>query len=151
MTRAKAITWDNLELRAPAFVGGARGLRGGGARARRPRRPGAPAGLPAVPARGMEVPNRFVVSPMCQYSAEDGLPGDFHLVHYGARGMGGAGLLFTEMTCVSPEARITPGCTGLWNDAQEAAWTRIVGFVHAQGRRAWRCNSATPGGRARRG
>ena len=65
------------------------------------------------------------------YSAEDGLPGDFHLVHYGARGMGGAGLLFTEMTCVSPEARITPGCTGLWNDAQEAAWTRIVGFVHA--------------------
>ena len=81
----------------------------------------------------MALANRLVVSPMCQYSAEEGLPGDFHLVHYGARGMGGAGLLFTEMTCVSPDARITPGCTGLWNDAQEAAWTRIVDFVHAHG------------------
>jgi anthraniloyl-CoA monooxygenase len=134
MTRAKAITWDNLELRAPAFV---RQVQQTFAQEERTR------GIPADPARppafqpfrlrGMELPNRLVVSPMCQYSAEDGLPGDFHLVHYGARGMGGAGLLFTEMTCVSPEARITPGCTGLWNDAQEAAWRRIVGFVHAQG------------------
>ena len=59
------------------------------------------------------------------------MPGDFHLAHYGARAMGGAGLVFTEMTCVSPEARITPGCAGLWNDAQQAAWTRIVQLVHA--------------------
>jgi anthraniloyl-CoA monooxygenase len=65
------------------------------------------------------------------YSAVDGLPGDFHLVHYGSRAMGGAGLLFTEMVCVSPEGRITPGCAGLWNDVQEAAWARIVGFARA--------------------
>jgi anthraniloyl-CoA monooxygenase len=68
---------------------------------------------------------------MCQYSAHDGLPGDWHLVHYGARAIGGAGLLFTEMTDVSSEARITYGCTGMYNDAQEAAWKRIVDFVHA--------------------
>jgi len=72
-----------------------------------------------------------VVSPMCMYSAQEGVPGDFHLVHYGSRATGGAGLIFTEMTCVSRDARITPGCTGLWNDEQEAAWRRIVDFVHA--------------------
>ena len=68
---------------------------------------------------------------MCQYSAVDGVPGDWHLVHYGARAIGGAGLMFTEMTNVSAEARITYGCTGMYSDAQEAAWTRIVDFVHA--------------------
>jgi anthraniloyl-CoA monooxygenase len=83
--------------------------------------------------RGLTLSNRVVVAPMCMYSATEGLPGDFHLVHYGSRGTGGAGLLFTEMTCVSADARITPGCTGLWNDAQEAAWRRIVDFVHAGG------------------
>jgi anthraniloyl-CoA monooxygenase len=67
---------------------------------------------------------------MCLYSAEDGLPSDFHFQHYAARAMGGAGLVFTEMTCVAPDARITPGCTGLWNDAQESAWTRLVDFTH---------------------
>src|SRR5438309_906906 len=72
-----------------------------------------------------------VESPMCMYSAKDGVPGDFHLVHYGSRAIGGAGLIFTEMTCVGRDARITPGCTGLWNDEQQAAWTRIVDFVHA--------------------
>jgi anthraniloyl-CoA monooxygenase len=81
--------------------------------------------------RGLTVPNRVVVSPMALYSAQDGLPGDFHLVHFGARALGGAGLLYTEMTCTSPEARITPGCAGLWNDAQRDAWKRIVDFVHA--------------------
>ena len=85
----------------------------------------APLGL-----RGMLVPNRVVVSPMAQYSAEEGVPGDWHLVHYGSRAVGGAGLVFTEMTCVSPAGRITPGCTGLWNDEQAAAWRRIVDFVH---------------------
>ena len=79
----------------------------------------------------LTVPNRVVVSPMAMYSALDGMPGDFHLVHFGARALGGAGLLYTEMTCPSPEARITPGCAGLWNDAQQAAWARIVDFVHA--------------------
>ena len=68
---------------------------------------------------------------MCQYSAKDGLPDDWHLVHYGSRAIGGAGLLFTEMTCVSAQARITPGCTGMYSDAQEAAWKRIADFVHA--------------------
>ena len=81
--------------------------------------------------RGMTVPNRVVVSPMAMYSAQDGLPGDFHLVHFGSRALGGAGLLYTEMTCTSPDARITPGCAGLWNDAQRDAWKRIVDFVHA--------------------
>ncbi|MDP2825025.1 MAG: bifunctional salicylyl-CoA 5-hydroxylase/oxidoreductase [Sulfuritalea sp.] len=83
--------------------------------------------------RGMTLANRVVVSPMCMYSAEEGMPTDFHLVHYGSRGMGGAALLVTEMTCVAPDARITPGCTGLWNDAQTGAWKRIVDFIHANG------------------
>ena len=82
--------------------------------------------------RGMTIPNRIVVSPMATYSAVDGVPNDFHLMHYGERAIGGAGLLFTEMTCVSPEARISPGCTGLYDKAQEAAWTRLVEFVHAR-------------------
>ena len=81
--------------------------------------------------REMKLANRAVVSPMCMYSAKEGVPGDFHLVHYGSRAIGGAGLIFTEMTCVGRDARITPGCTGLWNDEQEAAWRRIVDFVHA--------------------
>ncbi len=83
--------------------------------------------------RGLTLANRVAVSPMCMYSAVEGVPGDFHLVHYGSRGTGGAGLLFTEMTCVAPDARITPGCAGLWSDAQQAAWARIVAFVHAHG------------------
>jgi anthraniloyl-CoA monooxygenase len=131
MTRSKAITWDNLQLRAPEFVAETQAVFAGEARA---------AGMPASDAkppmfqpfalRDMQIANRVVVSPMCMYSAEDGMPGDFHFSHYTARAMGGAGLVFTEMTCPAPDARITPGCTGLWNDAQEAAWKRIVGFVH---------------------
>jgi len=84
--------------------------------------------------RGMSLENRVVVSPMAQYSAVDGVPGDWHMVHYGSRAVGGAGLLFTEMTCVGPEARITPGCTGLWNEVQGDAWRRVVDFVHAHSR-----------------
>ncbi|WP_341991793.1 bifunctional salicylyl-CoA 5-hydroxylase/oxidoreductase [Azorhizobium sp. AG788] len=80
--------------------------------------------------RGTTLPNRVVVSPMAMYSATDGLLGDFHLVHLGARAMGGAGLVFGEMTCVSPDARITPGCLGLWNEDQAAGWRRLVQFVH---------------------
>jgi anthraniloyl-CoA monooxygenase len=81
--------------------------------------------------RGMTLSNRVVVSPMCTYSAADGMPGDFHFQHYTARGLGGAALVITEMTCVSADARITPGCAGIWNDEQQAAWKRIVDFVHA--------------------
>ncbi len=83
--------------------------------------------------REMRLDNRVAVSPMCMYSAKEGVPGEFHFVHYGSLALGGAGLLFTEMTCVSPDARITPGCAGLWNDAQGEAWTRIVSFAHRSG------------------
>jgi anthraniloyl-CoA monooxygenase len=134
MTRSKAITYDNLALRAPDFVRMidkvvARDVQSAGF--------DVDMAKPEVPMfqpfrlRDMTVANRVVVSPMCQYSARDGLPGDWHMVHYGSRAIGGAGLMFTEMTDVSELARISPGCTGMYNDAQEAAWTRIVDFVHA--------------------
>jgi anthraniloyl-CoA monooxygenase len=134
MTRSKAITYDNLRLRAPAFVDEIDRAVAEDVRAQ-----GFPADTlrPVVPMfqpfrlRGMTLANRVVVSPMCQYSAVDGAPGDWHVVHYGSRAIGGAGLLFTEMTDVSADARITYGCTGMYSDAQEAAWTRIVDFVHA--------------------
>jgi 2,4-dienoyl-CoA reductase-like NADH-dependent reductase (Old Yellow Enzyme family) len=77
--------------------------------------------------------NRIAVSPMCEYSAVDGLPNDWHLVHLGSRAVGGAGLVFTEATAVSPEGRISPADTGLWNEAQQAAWARIAAFIAAQG------------------
>ena len=81
--------------------------------------------------RGVTFPNRVVVSPMAVYSAKDGMPNDFHLVHLGARALGGPGLVFAEMTCVSPDARITPGCLGLWNDAQRDGFNRVVDFIHS--------------------
>ncbi|MEO8802568.1 MAG: NADH:flavin oxidoreductase/NADH oxidase [Rudaea sp.] len=81
----------------------------------------------------VELRNRIVVSPMCEYSASDGVPDDWHLVHLGSRAVGGAGLVFTEATGVSAQARISPGDTGLWNDAQQAAWQRIVTFIRAHG------------------
>jgi anthraniloyl-CoA monooxygenase len=90
----------------------------------------APPMLTPYTVRSVTLPNRIVVSPMAMYSAADGVPGDFHLVHLGARALGGAGLVFGEMTCVSPDARITPGCAGLWNETHVKAWRRIVSFVH---------------------
>ncbi len=133
MTRSKAITYDNLRLRAPAFVDEidraiAEDVRTQGF-AVDTLRPVAPMFQP-FRLRGITLDNRVVVSPMCQYSAVDGIPGDWHFVHYGARAVGGAGLIFTEMTNVSEQARITHGCTGIYSDAQEAAWKRIVDFVH---------------------
>ncbi len=133
MTRSKAITYDNLKLRAPDFVAEVET-----SFARRVRESGfdVDTNKPMVPLfqpfrlRELEIANRAVVSPMCMYSAKEGVPTDFHLVHYGSRAIGGAGLIFTEMTCVSRDARITPGCAGLWNDKQEAVWQRIVDFVH---------------------
>ena len=134
MTRSKAITYDNLTLRAPDFVAEvdrafAQQVRASGfdVDADKP----VPPMFQPLRLREMKLANRAVVSPMCMYSAKEGVPGDFHLVHYGSRAIGGAGLIFTEMTCVSRDARITPGCAGLWNDEQEAAWRRIVDFVHA--------------------
>src|SRR5215831_10332174 len=135
MTRSKAITYDNLALRAPEFVKQAdrvvaRDVRALGFNADTSQ-PAAPMFQP-FRLRGLALENRVVVSPMCQYSAQDGMPNDWHLVHYGSRAIGGAGLMFTEMTDVSKEARISLGCAGMYNDAHEAAWKRIVDFVHAQ-------------------
>jgi len=134
MSRSKQITWENLELRDPAFVQDVRGWFAKNAKAQ-----GLEVDLahPPVPMfvpfrlRGMTLENRIVVSPMDQYSAIDGVPTDWHLVHLGSRAIGGAGLVYVEMTCVSPEARITPGCTGLWNESQRYAFKRIVDFCHA--------------------
>src|SRR5215468_3739574 len=134
MTRSKAITYDNLMLRAPDFVAEVDKAFARQVRARgfdvNIENPAAPMFQP-LRLREMTLSNRAVVSPMCMYSAEEGMPTDFHLVHYGSRAIGGAGLIFTEMTCVGRDARITPGCAGLWTDEQEAAWRRIVDFVHA--------------------
>jgi len=131
MTRSKRITWDNLALRDPAFVARtAEWFR---------ESQGAPKGsdgstpppmFTPFRLRGMELANRVVVSPMCQYSAVDGVVGDWHLVHLGSRAIGGAALVITEMTNVEPEGRITPGCAGMWDERHVAAWRRIVEFVH---------------------
>ncbi|MFE7504989.1 NADH:flavin oxidoreductase/NADH oxidase [Promicromonospora sp. NPDC057488] len=86
-----------------------------------------------VALRGLSLPNRAWLAPMCEYSADDGLPNDWHLVHLGARAAGGFGLLLTEATAVVAEGRISPQDTGIWNDEQTAAWKRIVDFVHARG------------------
>jgi anthraniloyl-CoA monooxygenase len=132
LTRSQRISHENLRLRDAGWLEGFERWF-----AERSGVPAAPAARPPRPMftpftlRGMTVPNRVVVSPMAMYSAVDGMPGDFHLVHFGARALGGAGLIYTEMTCPSPAARITPGCAGLWNDAQRDAWKRIVDFVHA--------------------
>ena len=133
LARAKSITYDNLKLRDPGFVERADRefyqthfeQTGYDCRKLRP----SPMFTP-IRLRGMELGNRVAVSPMAQYSAPDGMPTDWHLVHYGSRALGGAALMFVEMTCPAPEARITTGCTGLWNDAQERAFRRIVDFVH---------------------
>ncbi|HTN75625.1 MAG TPA: NADH:flavin oxidoreductase/NADH oxidase [Pirellulaceae bacterium] len=83
--------------------------------------------------RGVTLRNRIVVSPMCQYCAVDGVPDDWHLVHLGSRAVGGAGLIFTEATAVAPEGRISPGDTGIWNDEQAQAFSRIAAFIHRMG------------------
>jgi anthraniloyl-CoA monooxygenase len=132
MTRSKSITYDNLKMRDPELVAETSSYfrtSEGGPRDSRGQVP-APMFTP-YKLRDMELANRIVVSPMCQYSAVDGVPQDWHMVHLGSRAVGGAGLIFTEMTNVSPEGRITPGCTGIWNDAQEQAWRKIVDFVHS--------------------
>ena len=127
LTRSQRISHENLRLRDKAYVGSFEDWLGQRAGLNVP---GVPPMFTPFTLRGLTLKNRVVVSPMAQYSALDGVPGDHHLVHLGARAMGGAGLVFCEMTCTSPEARITPGCTGLWNDEQAAAWKRIVDFVH---------------------
>jgi anthraniloyl-CoA monooxygenase len=127
LTRSRRITYDNLRERDPEFAAHvnaafAAGSAGGD--------PAAPAMFQPFHLGQLELKNRVIVSPMDMYSAVDGVPGDFHLVHLGSKAMGGAGLVMTEMVCVSPEGRITPGCTGLWNDEQRDSWARITAFVH---------------------
>ena len=133
LTRSQRISHENLRERDAAWLSAFERWfsRGAGVTVADDAKPPAPMFTPYA-LRGMRVTNRVVVSPMAMYSAVDGVPGDFHLVHFGARALGGAGLLFTEMTCPSADARITPGCAGLWNDEQQQAWRRIVDFVHAQ-------------------
>jgi anthraniloyl-CoA monooxygenase len=131
LTRSQRISHENLRLRDPAWLAGAESWF--------QRQAGAPVNGPArrpmfapYQLREMRLKNRVVVSPMAQYKAVDGYPTDWHLVHYGERAKGGAGLVTTEMTCVTPEGRITPGCTGMYAPGHEAAWKRIVEFVHAE-------------------
>ncbi|MCC6465041.1 MAG: FAD-dependent monooxygenase, partial [Planctomycetes bacterium] len=158
LTRSKRITYDNLKLRDPGFVAQAtewfakqnqfrdvqvappayakaaeeRAL------AAHVQALGEAGGVPAAPPvfqpfqlRELKLVNRVVLSPMCQYSATDGMPADWHLVHLGSRALGGAGLLICEATAVSPVGRITPGCTGIYEPAHVAAWKRITDFVHS--------------------
>jgi anthraniloyl-CoA monooxygenase len=124
LTRSRRVTHDNLRLRDARFTEAVE------------REFGCPPGTPPMftpfRLRGLTLRNRVVVSPMDMYSATDGLPGDFHLVHLGARALGGAGLVMTEMVCVSAEGRITPGCTGLYTGKQAEAWRRITDFVHTR-------------------
>ncbi len=134
LTRSQRISHENLRERDPDWLTGVERW----FQSTAPRPAGTvPANDVAPPLfapyrlREMPLTNRIVVSPMATYSAVDGVPGDFHLVHYGARAQGGAALVFTEMTCIAPDARITPGCTGMWNDAQVEAWRRVTDFVHA--------------------
>ncbi len=130
-TRSKRITWDNLAKRDPEFVGRVRSWFAAEAKA-----PVQSDGKPPVAAftpfqlRGLTLNNRIVVSPMCMYSAVDGLVNDWHLVHLGSRAVGGAGLVIAEATGISADGRITPGCAGLYEERHVGAWRRIVEFVH---------------------
>jgi anthraniloyl-CoA monooxygenase len=135
MTRSARITYDNLALRDPALVRAVteRFARPAATSAGDPAPNGAPAAPPAfqpLRLRGLTLANRLVVSPMCQYSADDGTPHDWHLVHLGSRALGGAGLVFTESTHVAPEARITRHCAGMYKAEHLEAWRRVVEFVH---------------------
>lgn len=136
MCRAKRVTYENLQLRDPAYIEGVDRWFASYARKT--------TGFedidienPVVPVfqpfriGNMRIENRFQLSAMCQYCAENGNPTDWHLMHYGERAVGGAGLINTEMICTSPEARITPGCAGIWSEEQVRKWRHIVDFVHA--------------------
>jgi len=133
MSRAKSITWDNLKLRDAAFLENCetefyqhyKAETGLDFSEERPTPMFTPFSL-----RGMALTNRVAMAPMAQYSAVDGMPNQWHFSHYTSRAMGGTGLIFTEMTCPTPDARITDACTGIWNDEQQAEWAKIVDFIH---------------------
>lgn len=132
LTRSQRISHENLRLRDANWLEGyERWFAASSGLNVEPAKRSLPPMLTPFTVRGVTLKNRIVVSPMAMYSATDGLIDDFHLVHLGARAMGGAALVFAEMTCVSPDARITPGCLGLWNDEQKDGWKRLADFVHA--------------------
>jgi anthraniloyl-CoA monooxygenase len=149
LTRSQRLGHDNLRLRDRAYVENIERWLAA--------RSGAPRPVPPMFAplrlRELTLRNRVVVSPMAMYSCIDGMPDDFYLVHLGARAQGGAGLVFTEMTCVAADARISPGCAGMYRDEHVAGWTRIVDFVHAhtQAKIALQLGHAGPKGSTQRG
>ncbi|MFV0387083.1 bifunctional salicylyl-CoA 5-hydroxylase/oxidoreductase [Paracoccus sp. (in: a-proteobacteria)] len=128
LTRSQRISHENLRLRDKAWLEQAEAWfmrQEGGQVGRRPM-------FAPFKLRGMELKNRIVMSPMAQYKAVDGCPTDWHFMHYTSRAVGGAALIYTEMTCVSPEGRITPGCPGLYSPEHETAWKRIADFIHTE-------------------
>ncbi len=136
LTRSLRLTHENLRLRDPNFIAevndhvAAQSEKQAGIKV--PRHPSPPPMFTPLRIRDLILPNRIAVSPMCQYSAEDGTPNDWHLVHLGSRAIGGAGLVIAEMTDVCREGRITPGCVGMYKPEHIPAWRRIVDFVHTQ-------------------
>ena len=132
LTRSQRISHENLRLRDANWLEGYEAwLESKAAPGTAPKKHPTPPMLLPLKVRGVELKNRIVVSPMAQYKATDGVAGDWHLMHLGARAVGGAALVMVEMTSPTPEGRITPGCPGLWNDAQQAAFQRIVDFAHS--------------------
>ncbi len=129
LTRSQRVSHENLRLRDRGYVEGVETWFAG--RSGLPERAIPPMFTPFT-LRGVTLPNRVVVSPMAMYSCHDGTPDDFYLVHLGSRAHGGAGMVCTEMTCVAPDARISPGCAGLYKPEHVAAWTRIVNYVHTR-------------------
>jgi anthraniloyl-CoA monooxygenase len=137
LTRSLRITYDNLKLRDPAFIESVDRYVAAKSAAQTGRKslgdaPPPPPLFTPFRLREMVLENRIVVSPMCQYMADDGLVNDWHLVHLGSRAIGGAGLVYTEATAISAEGRISPGCAGLYKPEHVAAWKRVVDFIHGQ-------------------
>ena len=131
LTRSQRISHENLRLRDKTWLEQfERWFAEQSGVVLAPNMPPPPPMFTPYTVRGVTLKNRVVVSPMAQYSAVDGVPGDYHLVHLGARAMGGAALVMAEMTCVSPVGRITPGCPGLYTEAQRDAWARIASWIH---------------------
>jgi len=131
LTRSQRISHENLRQRDPGWLAGAEKWFEEKATGHRPNVSRPPMFVP-LKVRDLELANRICVSPMAQYRATDGLPNDWHFVHYAERAKGGAGMVFTEMTCVSAQGRISPGCTGLYDESHERAWKRVVDFVHTE-------------------
>lgn len=130
LTRSLRLNHESMRALAPDLVDQVETLLAGDTRTKTNRPP--PPMFTPIKLRGLTIPNRIVMSPMCMYNADDGTVGDFHLVHYGSRAMGGAGLIITEMTDVSPEGRISAHCAGMYKHEHVAAWRRVTDFVHTR-------------------